>query len=46
VVVIGLAGDQQVILHDPAAGPLQLKAERFQEWWRQMNNLCVLIVPR
>ena len=46
VVVIGVAGDQQVIVHDPAVGPLQIKAEVFQEWWRRMNNLCVLIVSR
>ncbi len=46
VVVIGITGHQQVIVHDPAAGPLQLKAETFRGWWGQMNNLCVLIVPR
>ena len=46
VVVIGMTGDQQVIVHDPAAGPLQIKSDVFQEWWRRMNNLCVLIVPR
>lgn len=46
VVVIGMAGDQQVIVHDPAAGPLQIKSDVFQEWWRRMNNLCVLIVSR
>jgi predicted double-glycine peptidase len=45
VVVIGFTGDHQVIVHDPAAGPLQLKADVFAQWWRRMNNLCVLIVP-
>ena len=43
VVVIGLTGDQSVIVHDPATGLLQIKAPAFQKWWSQRNNLCVLI---
>jgi len=45
VVVIGITGDHQVIVHDPATGPLQLRAEVFKKWWQRMNNLCVLVVP-
>jgi len=45
VVVIGVTGDHQVIVHDPAAGPLQLETAVFEKWWQRMNNLCVLIVP-
>lgn len=45
VVVIGITADQQVIVHDPAAGPLQLEAAVFEKWWQRMNNLCVLVVP-
>ncbi len=45
VVVIGVTGDHQVIVHDPAAGPLQLETAVFEKWWQRMNHLCVLIVP-
>jgi predicted double-glycine peptidase len=45
VVVIGLAGPQDVIVHDPSAGLLQIKADVFQKWWQRMNNVSVLIVP-
>ncbi len=45
VVVIGLTGNHQVIVHDPAAGPLQLETATFEKWWQRMNNLCVLVVP-
>lgn len=45
VVVIGLsAGNQNVIIHDPAAGLLQIKTPVFQQWWGRMKNLSVLIV--
>ena len=43
VVVIGLTGDQSVIVHDPSTGLLQIKAAAFQKWWSQQKNLCVLI---
>ncbi len=44
VVVVGLASSKDIIVHDPSTGLLQIKAAAFQEWWRRMNNLCVLIV--
>ena len=45
VVVIGITADHQVIVHDPAAGPLQLEPAVFEKWWQRMNHLSVLIVP-
>ena len=46
VVVLGLTGDQQVIIHDPASGPLQIRAEVFAEWWSRMDHLCVLVTAK
>ena len=45
VVVIGVTADHQVIVQDPAAGPLQLEATTCEKWWQGMKHLCVLIVP-
>lgn len=46
VVVIGLLGDHAVIVHDPAAGPIQIKAAAFNKWWAEQGNLCVLIARK
>lgn len=46
VVVVGLAGDGAVIVHDPAAGLLQIEAAAFQRWWGERQNLCVLIARK
>ena len=46
VVVIGLLGDHAVIVHDPAAGPIQIKAAAFIKWWAAQKNLCVLIARK
>jgi predicted double-glycine peptidase len=46
VVVIGLLGDEAVIVHDPAAGPIQIKAAAFNKWWAEQSNLCVLIARK
>ena len=46
VVVAGLSGNGDVIIHDPAAGPLQVESPVFQRWWRQQGNLCVLVAAK
>jgi predicted double-glycine peptidase len=43
VVVVGFVEGSQVILHDPASGPLVVKQETFRNWWAKKDNLCVLI---
>lgn len=45
VVVIGVVGTD-VIVHDPAAGQLQIAMAPFQEWWERTNRLCVLVAGR
>jgi len=42
VVVVGFA-EKQMILHDPASGPLRVRRGTFAEWWAQEGNRCVLI---
>lgn len=46
VVVVGLLGDREIIVHDPASGPLQIKLAVFHEWWAKQGNLCVLIARK
>jgi len=46
VVVVGAIKDRQVIIDDPASGPLVVTEEKFADWWAQKDNLCVLIVTR
>jgi predicted double-glycine peptidase len=43
VVVVGLADDGSVIVHDPASGALTIKGASFEKWWKQMDQLCVLV---
>jgi predicted double-glycine peptidase len=43
VVVVGSIKNQQLIVDDPASGPLKVRQEEFQKWWAQKDNLCVLI---
>lgn len=45
-VVVGLAADGAVILHDPSAGPLTVARAAFEQWWEQTDNLCLLVVGR
>lgn len=46
VVVVGIDRNKNVIMHDPASGPLMMKAETFRLWWDEKNNLSVLYVRR
>jgi predicted double-glycine peptidase len=43
VTVVGLVGDRWVIIDDPASGPLTIARDRFERWWGQKQNLCVLV---
>ena len=43
VIVTGFLGEREVIVHDPASGPLLIKQENFRKWWAEMDNLCVLV---
>lgn len=43
VVVIGFTAEQEVIVHDPAAGLLRIKPAAFEQWWAEQKNLCVLV---
>ena len=43
VVVMGIAKNKAVIIHDPASGPMVVKMAAFQEWWEQKGNLTVLL---
>ena len=46
VVVVGAIKDKQVIINDPASGPIVVRQDKFVDWWAQKDNLCVLIVAR
>jgi predicted double-glycine peptidase len=46
VVVVGAIRHQQLIIDDPASGPMLVREEKFVAWWAQKENLCVLIAPR
>jgi predicted double-glycine peptidase len=43
VVVVGMVGENWVILDDPASGPLAVKADRFEKGWAAKDHLSVLI---
>lgn len=43
VVVVGMIGRKWVILDDPASGPLAVKADRFEKWWKQRDSVAVLV---
>lgn len=43
VVVVGAVGNEQVIVDDPASGPLLIRRAAFEKWWAKKENLCVLI---
>jgi len=43
VVVVGLTMDKDVIIHDPDSGPMVVKLDAFQKWWKQKENLTVLL---
>jgi len=43
VVAVGFIKDQQIIIHDPASGPLVVDQPTFAKWWAKNDNLCVLI---
>lgn len=43
VVVVGLTTDSNVIIHDPASGPMTVKLDAFQRWWAKKGNLTVLL---
>ncbi|MBI2517471.1 MAG: hypothetical protein HYV95_11240 [Opitutae bacterium] len=45
VVVLGLTGDGDAILHDPDSGPLQMRKEHFLRDWAKKSHECVLVVP-
>ena len=46
VVVVGIARNRAVIIHDPYSGPLVVKPETFQAWWEKKGNLTVLMAAR
>lgn len=46
VVVIGFTVEQEVIVHDPATGPLRIKLAAFEKWWAEQKNLCVLVAGK
>ena len=46
VVVVGIDKNKNVIMHDPASGPMVMKAETFQLWWGKKGNLSVLYASR
>ena len=46
VVVVGLAKDKAVFIHDPYSGPLVVQLEAFQAWWAKKDQLTVLIAAR
>ncbi len=43
VVVVGLEPDGDVILHDPAAGPVVMRRAAFLRHWRAEGHLSVLL---
>ncbi len=46
IVVVGMTARGDIIVHDPASGPLTLRAASFESWWARCDHLSVLIVPR
>ena len=46
VVVVGTIPGKQVIIDDPASGPLLVREDKFADWWAQKENLSVLIATR
>jgi predicted double-glycine peptidase len=46
VVVVGAIKHQQVIIDDPASGPMLVREDKFIDWWAQKENLCVLLAAR
>lgn len=45
VVVIGVVGSD-VVVHDPAAGQLQIESATFLKWWMRTDHLCVLVAGK
>lgn len=43
LVVVGFIKDRELIVYDPDSGPLRLAWHKFEKWWAERDNLCVLI---
>lgn len=43
ITIVGLIGRDSVVVNDPSSGPLLIRWEKFNAWWAQKGNLCVLI---
>jgi predicted double-glycine peptidase len=43
VVVVGALPHRQIIINDPASGPLAVNEDKFRQWWAHEGNRCVLV---